>query len=300
MRTLKLLTLALLATLLLTACGGTQSAEAPLPMATVAADTMTNTGGVAPGAPAALESYAEEDAAARQPNASDQPASQRMVIKTAYLSIEVPKVSDAETSIRARVEQLGGYVVSVQTSGSGEYQTASITVRVPTAQYSAIISDVEGLATKILSRSLGGEDVTEEFVDLESRLRNLEATRDRLLDLLNQATDVEDAIQVNAALTDVQGQIEVIQGRMKYLKDSVAMATISVDLRPVPPQPVIVPEDGWQPLRIARQALADLVGFGQGLLELGIVLLIWTPVWLPLLWLGRWGWRKLRRKAPTT
>ncbi|EFO80883.1 hypothetical protein OSCT_1252 [Oscillochloris trichoides DG-6] len=300
MRTLKLLTLALLATLLLTACGGAQSAEAPLPMATAAADTMSNTGGVAPGAPAALESYAEKDEEARQQPASDQPASQRMVIKTAYLSIEVPKVSDAEASIRARAEQLGGYVVSVQTSGSGDYQTASITIRVPSAQYSTAISDVEGLATKVLSRNLGGEDVTEEFVDLESRLRNLEATRTRLLDLLNQATDVEDAIQVNAALTDVQGQIEVIQGRMKYLKDSVAMATISVDLRPVPPQPTIVPEDGWQPLRVARQALGDLVSFGQGLLELGIVLLIWTPVWLPLLLLIRWGWRKLRRKAPTT
>ncbi len=296
MRTLKLLTIALLATLFLTACGGSQSAQAPMP----AVDTITNTGGVAPGAPAALEFYAEKDEEARQQTPSDQPASQRMVIKTAYLSIEVPNVSDAEASIRARAEQLGGYVVSVQTSGSGDYQTASITIRVPSAQYGAAISDVEGLATKVLSRSLGGEDVTEEFVDLEARLRNLEASRNRLLDLLNQATDVEDAIQVNAALTDVQGQIEVIQGRMKYLKDNVAMATISVDLRPVPPQPTIVPEEGWEPLRVARQALGDLVGFGQGLVELAIILLIWIPVWLPLVLFIRWAWRKLRRKAPTT
>jgi hypothetical protein len=296
MRTLKILTVALLITIFLAACAS-QSARAPsLPLEKDAAVAP-----VAPGGPAALEGGTTASSDARQQNAA-QPAAQRMVVKTAQVTLQVAKVPEAEASIRARAEQLGGYVVSVQTSGSGDDQTSTITFRVPADKFTAALADVEGLASKVLSRNLGGEDVTEEFVDLESRLRNLEATRDRLLDLLNKSTTVEDALQVNSALTDVQGQIEQIQGRMKYLKESAAMATISATIQPVPPLPAIIPEQGWQPLLIAREALGGLVGFGQGLLGLLIVLLIWTPVWLPLLLLARWGWRKATRrgnKAPT-
>jgi hypothetical protein len=293
----------LLAALALAACGA-QPAGAPIP-SQMEMPAATAAAPVAPGAPAAVEEFAGEDdgGTASQNSAAGQVAAQRMVIKTATISVRVEKVPDAEASIRARAEQLGGYVVSVQTNGSGDYQNSTIIFRVPSDSFSAALADVEGLAREVLSRTVGGDDVTEEFVDLDSRLRNLEATRDRLLDLLTKATRVEDALQVNAALTDVQGQIEQIQGRMKYLKDSAAMATITVDLQPVPPPPAIVSNTGWEPMRVARQALGDLVEFGQGLIELGIVLLVWSPVWLPLLLLARWGWRRATRgwrKTPAT
>lgn len=299
MRSLKILTAALLAALALAACGGQAASEAPAPQTEMMA--MATEAPAATAAPAALESYDSAAGGAANSAPASQQAAQRMVIKTATISLQVPKVADAEASIRARAEQLGGYVVSVQTNGSGDSQTSTITFRVPAASFGAALADVEGLASKVLARSVGGDDVTAEFVDLDSRLRTLEATRERLLDLLAKATKVEDALQVNQALTDIQGQIEQIQGRMKYLKDSAAMATITADLRPVPPPPSIVPEAGWQPLRVARLALGDLVGFGQGLAELAIVLLIWAPVWLPLLLLARWGWRRVSRgwrKAP--
>ncbi len=235
--------------------------------------------------------------AANAPGApAQQPAAQRLVIKTANVAIQVENVSQAEAQIRSRTEQLGGYVVSVQTYGSDAEMSSQITFRVPAATFDQALSGVEGLAHKVLSRSVSGDDVTEEFVDLESRLRNLEATRDRLLTLLNQATDVEDALQVNQALSDVQGQIEQIQGRMKYLRDSAAFSTITVDLDPVPPLPTIIENDSWQPLRVAREALAGLVGFAQGLANLAIVILIWSPIWLVLWLIGRWIWRWISKR----
>lgn len=301
MRILKILAIALLAAFMLAACSS-QRIEAP--PAILSATIPNSEAQTTSGAPAALEGYAADaNTAPSEKDAPSQIATQRMVVKTASIAIQVAKVPDAEASIRARAEQLGGYVVSVQTNGSGDDQTSTITFRVPSDKFSAALADVEGLASKVLSRSLGGEDVTEEFVDLESRLRNLEATRDRLLDMLTKADKVEDAIQVNNALTDVQGQIEQIQGRMKYLKDSAALATITAEIQPVPPPPAIVSEDSWQPMIVARRALAGLVEFGQGLAELAIVLLIWTPVWLSLLLAARWGWRRASRrwhKASTT
>jgi hypothetical protein len=295
----------LVAVLLLTACGGAQPATSP------GYPEMSAMATAAPAAPAPSD-YSEDaalegsDGAARasdkvgQPQAQ-QPGGNRLVIRNAYLSIEVESVSAAETAIRNRAEQLGGYVVSVQTSGSDENQRSSMVFRVPAAQFETALSGIEGLANKVFSRNLSGDDVTEEFVDLESRLRNLEATRDRLLELLARATRVEDALQVSNALTDVQGQIEQIRGRMQYLTTSAAFATISVDLAPVPPPPSIVREDSWQPMVVARRALADLVQFGQGILELGIVFLIWAPVWLPVLLFAYWVYRRLTRsqRSPT-
>ncbi|HWQ12771.1 MAG TPA: DUF4349 domain-containing protein, partial [Roseiflexaceae bacterium] len=222
------------------------------------------------------------------------PASQRLVIRNASLSLQVENVREAEASVRAKAAELGGYVVSSQTNGEGDYMTAVVVFRVPAAQFDAALSGVQGLAKKVLSRNVSGEDVTEEYVDLESRLRTLEATRDRLLDLLAKAQTVEDALSVNSALTDVQGQVEQIKGRMQYLRQSAALSTISVELHPVPVTPIVV-EDAWQPLQVARGALRDLLEFGQGLVNLAIVLLIWTPVWLPLVLFLRWGFRKLTR-----
>lgn len=286
----------LVVVLLLSACGGAQPSAAPnesemAPMATAAPAAQAPMAG----RDAAIEAY--DEAAAAEPSnpaqpQAQQPESNRLVIRNAYLSIEVEAVNAAETTIRNRAEQLGGYVVSVQTSGSEENLRSSIVFRVPAEQFENALSGVEGLASKVFSRNVSGDDVTEEFVDLESRLRNLEATRDRLLDLLTRATRVEDALQVNNALTDVQGQIEQIRGRMQYLTTSAAFSTISVDLTPIPPPPAIVQENSWQPMLVARRALADVVEFGQGLVELGIVFLVWAPVWLPLLLIGYWGYRK--------
>jgi hypothetical protein len=218
---------------------------------------------------------------------------ERLIVQHANLSLEVEDLSKAEASIRARVNELGGYIVTIATSGTDENQTTRITFRVPVQRFEEALSGVEGLAKKVHSRTISGDDVTEEFVDLESQLRNLEATRDRLRTLLDQATRVQDALEVNQALTDVQGQIEQTRGRMQYLQQSAAFSTIEVYLMPVPVVP-LVQEGSWQPVTVARSALRDLIELGQELINIAIVLLIWTPVWLPLLLLVRWVWRKIR------
>jgi len=227
----------------------------------------------------------------------DATAVDRLIIKTASLALEVADVAAAERALRQRVEALGGFVVSVQTYGTGAEQSSTVVLRVPVERFEALLSDIEGLAHKVLRRSVSGEDVTEEYVDLESRLRNLEATNTRLLDLLARAQTVEEALKVNQALTDIQGQIEWTKGRMQYLEQSAAMSTITVELVPVPPPTPVIAEDGWQPLEVARIALRRLIELGQNLANVVIVLLVWTPVWLPVVLLGFWAWRRVGRRS---
>jgi hypothetical protein len=249
------------------------------------------------GAQAPLEEmeYAADESGAVSNVAQQQNAIERMIIKSADLSLQVENVREAEAAVSAQVAALGGYVVRVEMSGTDERMTAHMTFRVPAERFDETLTGVQGLAKKVLSRTVSGDDVTEEFVDLRARLGNLEATRDRLRNLLEQAVEVEDALEVNRALTEVQGQIELLQGRMEYLQQSAALSTITVYLSPVPVTPIVT-QGSWQPLAVARDALRSLVELGQGVVNLAIVLLVWTPVWLPLLLLGWWGWRRLRRQ----
>jgi hypothetical protein len=291
-----LILVSLLASLLLSACGAGSSSQDAMSVASPSS---------APGAPAAeapaLAGGSAYDRDASAEESAQQPQIERMVIKNGSLYIRVDDISQAEQQISLLAQQKGGYIVSTSTYGGGEARGSTIVFRVPAAQFEATMSDVEGIAKEVTERSVSGEDVTEEFVDLGSRLKNLEATRERLLDLLAKANRVEDALSVNQALTDVQGEIEVIQGRMKYLQQSAALSTITANISKVVTTPII-PEDAWQPLEVARGALNGLIAFGQALVNLAIVLLIWTPLWLPILLLARWGFRKLigkDRKKPT-
>lgn len=296
-----LILVSLLASLLLSACGGSASTTEFQQISSGLASDAAPPAAPAPEAPALSgggSSYDRDDSAEES---AQQPQIERMVIKNGTLYIEVDDITQAEQQITLLAQQKGGYIVSTSNYGGGETRGSTIIFRIPAAQFETTMNDVEGIAKEVSQRSVSGEDVTEEFVDLGSRLKNLEATRDRLLDLLAKANRVEDALSVNQALTDVQGEIEVIQGRMKYLQQSAALSTITANISKVVTTPII-PEDAWQPLEVARGALNGLIAFGQALVNLAIVLLIWTPLWLPILLLIRWGFRKLTgndQKKPT-
>lgn len=256
-----------------------------------AADSVTSNG--AAGQPA--------NGAPQAPNAQTaQQAFDRLVIKTADLAINVEDVRTADAALRTRIATLGGYIIESQSNGVDDTLTMNVSFRVPVDRFDDALGGVQGLAKKVLSMTVHGDDVTAEFVDLQSKQRTLEATRDRLLALLARAETVEDTLRVNQNVTEVQTQIDQIQGRVKFLSQSSAMSTINVAITPViAPEPEPVVEQGWQPLKIASAALHNLTGFGQVIASILIVLLIWSPVWGVLLLLGLWLARRLNdRDAP--
>jgi hypothetical protein len=146
--------------------------------------------------------------------------------------------------------------------------------------------------------------VTDEYVDLQSRLRNLEATRDRIREFLDQAKSVEEALQVNAQLAAVEAEIEQVQGRMNYLFDRAAFSTLTIEvspeLPPLPlptPTPTPTPEAPWDPGAIAQDAGETSIAIFQGLTGMviwfGIVLFPFiAPVLLVALVLMRRATRK--------
>ncbi|MGB9736737.1 MAG: DUF4349 domain-containing protein [Chloroflexus aggregans] len=217
----------------------------------------------------------------------------RMVILNATLDIRVESVDQAEDRVRDIADRLGGYILHVRAQGREQTRESYITFRVPFENFERALTEIEGLAKEIVSRTVDGEDVTEQYVDLQSRLRNLEATHDRIKALLATAQNLEDTLLLYQRLAEIQGQIEQIKGRMRYLEQNTNFSTISVIMRPVPvveekPEPTPT----WDPWKIVIEQFGLLRAFGESILTIVLILAIWSPVWIIPVGLLIWLWRR--------
>ena len=293
--------------LVLSACGGGGSTESGTMAnsaasggdAAAASTAASLSAGAAAGTGASEGNVEQADGAAApasEQQAQNAQAGERLVIRTATQSMVVNNVDDAEARARQITAERGGYVLSSQSSGEDTARSASITLKVPADRFDDTLAALSGLAQKVESQNVEGQDVTDEFVDLQARLRNLRALEARLLQFLEEARNVEDSLRVSEQLSNTQGEIEQAQGRITFLQQSVAFATITVSLRGVPTG-TIASSVEWSPLRTARESLSGLIMFGQALVTLAIVVLVWLPVWGPLTLLGMWLWR--RGRVPT-
>ncbi len=220
-------------------------------------------------------------------------ATDRIVLKTADLSIVVDDPLERMDAIIQMAEDLGGFVVSsnvymTQTTTGEEVPNATITFRVPSDRFAGALTQVEGGANQILTRNISGQDVTREYTDLQSRLRNLENAADQLREIMASATKTEEVLAVYNQLTYVTEQIEVTRGQIQYYKESSDFSAISVSLIPdAAVAPVSIA--GWQPEGIAKDAVRALLGTLQSIANVAIWLALYVlPVAL-VIGLPTWG-----------
>ena len=214
------------------------------------------------------------------------------VIKTAKLKVEVPHngFQEAFHSVVAVAQKKGGFVFSSTTSGD-DARTGSITLRVPAETFESALNEISSLGD-VKSEQVSADDVTEEFIDLEARLRNLSAQEDVMLQLMEQATTIGETINVQNELSRVQLDIEQIRGRLRFLEDQTAFSTISVNMTEagiVPPEELGTLARSWAVIRDTTQAIVSgfLIG-GAAVLPILVVVLI-------VLLFARWAWPKLNR-----
>lgn len=155
----------------------------------------------------------------------------RMIIRNATVDIEVENVLAGMEKLGQIATQAGGLVVSSKTFGEAKKLSGAITIRVPFEAFDQTIRAIRSMAFKLVNEDISTRDVSEEFVDLQSRLRNLEATEQQLLKLMQQATTVDAALNVQRELTRVRGDIEQTRGRMQFLQQSSATSLISVNMK---------------------------------------------------------------------
>ncbi|MBM7844110.1 DUF4349 domain-containing protein [Herpetosiphon giganteus] len=263
------------------------------------------------GAAAPTDKFAEPE----QPNAAPSQATERLVIKNANVEalIDYKQMRLASTQIENMVLRLGGFIVSTDDASSNDEAQAyiSLAFRVPADQFEKALNAFEENKLEVVRREVSGQDVTEEFVDNQSRLANLEATAARIRELLAKAETIADTIKINETLAQYESQIEVIKGRQKFLSDSASMSLVTLMIRPKATEYSILTtldigqnvrnalaraeKPAWTPLAAATGAWDDVLAIGKDLAETLVVWAVWIPIWLPLLLVAWFGWRKWRK-----
>ncbi|CAG0931415.1 hypothetical protein TFLX_02148 [Thermoflexales bacterium] len=275
-RTLSWFSLSLVIWLFVSACGG--AAATPAPVQSMYNRDASGSANPPPAAQPTAVSAAGQTSA-NLPNAAPR-SSIRMIIKNGEMALLVADTDRALEQATDIAVNSGGYVVSSRTWNTGDYKSATLTMGVPSDQFEAVQRQLRALALKVQGDTSSGQDVSDEYVDLQSRLTNLEATAARIRELLKDAKDVDEALQVNLKLSEVESEIEQIKGRMQYLKDRSAFSTMVVNFEPQRPTPT---PEAWQPGKTVEEAANSAGGLLRNLVDAAIWLVVaYGPVLIPL------------------
>jgi len=268
---------ALVLTLALAACGAGMAGSSPAFQNV--GDDLAGGEEAEPGAAAPSGAGNAYDPAASSPPFAA--LADRQIIKTGEVTVEVDNVAAALGRVRAMTGQLGGYVGGSQ-AGTLE-DSATLTLRIPADRFEDALAQLHELEGKVLSEATREEDVTSAIVDLEARIANLEASERQYRALVERAQAIDDILAVQTRLDAVRGEIEQLSAQHEQLSGLAGMSTLTVTLTPSPTPVVAQATADWDPGATFENAVAALVGFGQGAADV----LIWLGiVGLPLLLAG--------------
>jgi hypothetical protein len=237
--------------------------------------------------------------------------SNRMIIKNADVRLMVKDTDVAIDRATQIVGDAGGYIISSRVWYQDYYgnnlKYAAITIGIPVEEFERALVRLRDLAVRVVDEVASGDDVTDQYVDLQSQLTNLEATRARIQEFLKDAKTVDEALRINQELANIEAQIEQIKGRMNYLNDRSAFSTITINfepefpvltLTPTPtPRPTATPVP-WNPGETFGEAKSTVSVLYQGMANFLIwLVVVILPVALPPA-LILWGlWKLMNRKT---
>jgi len=224
----------------------------------------------------------------------------RKIIRNAELALETESPTDGLRKISAAAEQNGGFVVTSEvkqdptTPGAKPRQTVTVIARVPAMNFNSAIEQIRQAGERVVAEKTTGQDVSEEYLDLEARLRTKKALEQQFLEIMKQARKVQDALDVQNQLSEVRTDIERLEGRRRFLENQSALSTITTTLQ-MPAPIVAATADGFG--TSVKRAFGDSIDIAAAILLfvvqavivlLPVVLLFGVPAWL--------GWKLIRRR----
>ncbi len=316
---------ALLAVGLVSACG----AAAPAPTSAPALQRLQDKAGNAPAAQPTSAPVAAAAQPTSAPAATAAPSNQsggftpgqpsnalpidRKIIKNGQLTMIVDSADTALARVTGIASDVGGYVVGSHTFAEGSSTGAQITIAVPVDRFEEAVNLVRKVAQHIDSDVTTSSDVTEQYVDLQSRQKNLEATADRIRSFLEKAATVDEALKINQQLSQVEDQIEQIKGKLNAMNARTSFSTITVDMHePKPsPTPTATPTAtptptpiGWHPDQTFNSAMTVQTSLLRTLGDLAIwlivVLLPYVLFFGVIAWIAAWVIKRFIKPRATT
>jgi len=289
--------LALLALpLLLAACAGSQAGSGTAPAV-----------GYGAPAPAAV------DAAKSAGGTAGNPAPNQGIPNPVAFNVDRNLILTANVSMRSKdpwatsekaqliVATLGGDVLTLNESGSAENRTASLTARVPSSNFSEALRQFRALEGEVVTSTVTGQDVTDQFVDLQARLAAKQSEEQRYLALIARANTIDEIIKVDQSLSNVRTQIEQLTGQIKAIKSRTDFSTLVLSVTPIPAvvPPVEEPGKAWDPAKTFARALATLGAMLRVFADFAIWIMVFGAIPLIVLGVGLVATRTRRPAAPT-
>lgn len=223
------------------------------------------------------------------------PPLDRMVVANVNLTVSVEHAVEAARVAEGIALRYGGFVSGSNIRDADKSREATVTLRIPSPSLPEALAELRGIGRKVTDETRTTQDVTDQYTDVQSSLRNLQATETRLLALMERAGRMEEILTLQRELTNIRGQIERLEGRRRVLENRADLATIVVRLVELPGADL---RNGWNPGTTALEALAALSRFGERVGTLVIWGAVFAPVYgIPLL-AGWWVLRQRTERQP--
>jgi hypothetical protein len=208
--------------------------------------------------------------------------SNRLIIQDTNLSLQVKDVPKTIRDVLETTKKLGGFLINSSLSKPEGAASGNISVRIPEDKRSEALELFKKFAVKVVSESVYGNDVTDQYVDLESRLEVLTKTKVKYEDILQSAQKITDIMSVQEQLTYIQGQIDSLKGQQKYYEQSAKLSKVVIYLSTDELALPYAPTNEWRPTVIFKNAVRSLVGIFRSLGSLVIYVVVFIPVIIPV------------------
>lgn len=219
----------------------------------------------------------------------------RLVIQESWVSLLTKNVKETVDKILDYAKSSGGYMVNSSTNNADESPSATVVIRVPESKLRPTLDFLRGIAIKVVSENLTGEDVTDHYVDIEARLSTLNKTKLKFEEILDKAVKVEDILTVQREIINLQSQIDSLKGQQQYLEKSAQMAKITIYLSTDEIALPYAPTETWRPNIIFKLAIRSLIGNLRSLGSVLIWMLVYAVIWVPLLLLVFFIRKKIKK-----
>lgn len=221
--------------------------------------------------------------------------SSRLVIQESNLSLLVKDVVDTRNKILDYTDKNGGYMISASTSNPQDAPTSSISIRIPSDKLQDTLDYFHSLSIKVVSENLVGRDVTDQYVDIDKRISQLENSMARIQSILDEATKISDITSLTQQILSYQSQIDSYKGQQISLEKNAQLARLTIYLSTDEIALPYAPSETFRPQVIFKLAVRSLVGSLRGLAKaaiwIGVYAVIWIPALLLYVFLKKW-WTK--------
>jgi hypothetical protein len=215
-------------------------------------------------------------------------SSDRLIIQDTGLSLQVEDVVKTIDEIEEVTKSFGGFLISSHLSKPEGAASGNISVRVPEDKRKETMTTFKNMAVKVVSESVNGTDVTDQYTDLQAQLDVLQTTKVKFEEILDRATAVNDLLNVQQQLISLQSQIDSVKGQQKYYEQSAKLSKITIYLSTDEMALPYAPTNEWRPTVIFKEAVRSLVGAVRAIGTLFIWVIVFLPIIIPLLLIVRY------------